>query len=80
MCFVCVCIFLKKSGKFRTFIIILLLFIRGEKKCEREGRKRKKEKKMRCAHVRERERERVVVMLSLIKWVSYFFKYLQKCH
>ena len=78
MYFVCVCILKKKSGKFRTFIIILLLFIRGEKKCEREGRTRKKEKKMRCAHVRERKR--VVVMLSLIKWVSYFFKYLQKCH
>ena len=32
-------------GKFQTFIIILLISIRGEKKCEREGRKKKKEKK-----------------------------------
>ena len=27
----------------------------------------------------ERERERDVFMLSLIKWVSHFLKYLQKC-
>ena len=72
----CMYFFYKKSGKFQIFIIILLIFIRGEKKCEREGRKRKKEKKKRCAH----ERERVVVMSGRIKWVSYFSKYLQKCH
>ena len=45
-----------------------------------KGGKERKKKKMRCAHERERERERVVIILGLIKWVSYFSKYLQKCH
>ena len=44
---------------------------------EKGGKKRKKKNEV-CTC--ERERERVVVMLRLIKWVSYFFKYLQKCH
>ena len=44
-------------------------------------REEKKERKKKWGvHMRERERERVVIMLGLIKWVSYFSKYLQKCH
>ena len=59
---------------------MLLIFIRGVHVREKGGkeRKNKKKKKMRCAW--ERERERVVVMLSLIKWIPHFSKYLQKCH
>ena len=61
VCLVCVCIFifLFLSGNFLTCIIILLLFIRWENKCEREGRKIKKERKKDEMCTRER------VMLGL---------------
>ena len=45
-----------------------------------EKRERIKKRKRWGVHERERERERVVVMLSLIKWIPHFSKYLQKCH
>ena len=49
---------------------------RREKKRERI----RKEKDEVCMREREREREREIVILSLIKWVPHFSKYLQKCH
>ena len=47
-----------------------------------KGEKERKNKKRKGwgVHERERERERVIVILSLIKWVPHFSKYLQKCH
>ena len=48
---------------------------------EKGGKERKNKKRKRWGvHERERERERVVVMLSLIKWIPHFSRYLQKCH
>ena len=46
---------------------------------EKGGKERKNKKRKRWG-VHERERERVVVLLSLIKWIPHFSKYLQKCH
>ena len=67
------------SGNFLTSTIILLIFIRGVNLREKGGKESKKRKRW-GAHERERERERVVIMLSLIKWVPHFSKYLQKCY
>jgi len=62
------------SGNFLTSTIILLIFIRVQVR-ENGGKERiKKEKDEVCMRGGERD----VVMLNLIKWVSYFPKYLQK--
>ena len=76
----CMFFFFFLSGNFLTSIIILLTFIRGVHVREKGGKERNNKiiiikKKMRCAC--ERERERVVIMLSLIKWIPHFSKYLQ---
>ena len=69
------CMYFFLSGNFLTSTIILLIFIRGVNVREKGGKERvKREKDEVCV------REKVVVMLSLIKWVPHFLKYLQKCY
>ena len=56
---------------FKIFIQVVQVREKGGKE-----RKNKKEKEKDEVCMRERERERVVVMLSFIKWIPHFLKYL----